>query len=155
MNSQSRRDNPARARAGAATADEELETGEPIPEEAPRAPAETPMPAKAGKFVAKPWEQTGGGQLELASAKYLKKKPEKSADPKGRKAQAQPSAESGRSLEGSVFNSGMAGGLLAMVGAVVWFVAGLMNDVIFFYPPILFVIGLGAFFKGMAGGSQE
>lgn len=43
----------------------------------------------------------------------------------------------------------MAGGLLSMIGAVVRFIAGLMNDVLFFSPPILFVIGLDAFFKGM------
>lgn len=59
--------------------------------------------------------------------------------------------DSSPSLEGKVFNSGVAGGLLAMLIAVVWFVAGLANDVIFFYPPILFVIGLVALFKGLAG----
>jgi hypothetical protein len=58
---------------------------------------------------------------------------------------------SGRSLEGSVINGGVAGGLLAMVIAIVWFVLGLINDWIFFYPPILFILGLVAFFKGLAG----
>jgi hypothetical protein len=40
-----------------------------------------------------------------------------------------------------------------MLGAVVWFVGGLFFDIIFFYPPILFVIGLVAFFKGMLSGN--
>jgi hypothetical protein len=175
MNPPARQTHPRR-RPAAAPAEEELETGEPIAEEMePAAPPADPnkIPAKGGTFNARPWEQsrsarsgdsadsdssggTGDGQVELATAKYLKKRPKDSADRKGRKAQASSTAESGgRSLEGNVFNSGMAGGLLAMIGAVVWFIAGLMNDVIFFYPPILFVIGLGAFFKGMAGGSDS
>ncbi len=67
------------------------------------------------------------------------------------KAEAQPT----RSLEGRVFNGGVAGGLLAMVIAVVWFVVGLQADRIFFYPPILFLVGLGGVFKGLAGGGDE
>jgi hypothetical protein len=49
-------------------------------------------------------------------------------------------------------NAGVAGGLLMMVIAVVWFVLGLMADRIFFYPPILLVIGLVAVVKGLFGG---
>jgi hypothetical protein len=59
--------------------------------------------------------------------------------------------ETGRSFEGNVINGGVGVGILAMIGAVVWFVIGLANDIIFFYPPILFVIGLVAFFKGLTG----
>jgi hypothetical protein len=47
------------------------------------------------------------------------------------------------------------GGLGMMVGAVVWFVLGLMVDRIFFYPPILFVFGVIAFIRGMMGGSRD
>jgi hypothetical protein len=36
-----------------------------------------------------------------------------------------------------------------MVIAVVWFVLGLMGGIIFFYPPILFVIGIAALIKGI------
>lgn len=39
-------------------------------------------------------------------------------------------------------------GVLMMVGAVVWFVAGLFGGIIFFYPPILFIIGLVTMVKG-------
>jgi hypothetical protein len=49
-------------------------------------------------------------------------------------------------------NSGVAGGVLMILIAVVWFVLGLMADRIFFYPPVLFVIGIAAIFKGMFGG---
>jgi hypothetical protein len=41
------------------------------------------------------------------------------------------------------------GGVGMMVGAVVWFVVGWMAGRIFFYPPILFVIGLVALAKGI------
>jgi hypothetical protein len=51
-------------------------------------------------------------------------------------------------------NSGALGGLLMMVIAVVWFVLGLMANRIFFYPPILFVIGLISLFKGLFGGGE-
>src|SRR5207247_1546765 len=37
-------------------------------------------------------------------------------------------------------NAGMVGGLLMILIAVVWFVVGLAVGILFFYPPILFVI---------------
>ncbi len=58
-------------------------------------------------------------------------------------------------LEHHVLNGGVVGGMLAMLGAVVWFVVGLLNDVLFFYPPILFVIGLVAVIKGTIGGNKD
>lgn len=42
-------------------------------------------------------------------------------------------------------------GILMMIGAVVWFVGGLMADIIFFYPPILFVFGLVSLITGFVG----
>jgi hypothetical protein len=42
-----------------------------------------------------------------------------------------------------------------MLIAAVWFVVGLANDRIFFYPPILFICGLIGLIKGLAGGSGE
>ncbi len=47
------------------------------------------------------------------------------------------------------FNGQTISGLLTMFGAVAWFVGGLMFGVLFFYPPILFVIGLVTFAKGL------
>ncbi|HEX7898225.1 MAG TPA: hypothetical protein VF950_10730 [Planctomycetota bacterium] len=41
------------------------------------------------------------------------------------------------------------GGVGMMVGAVVWFVVGYAAGRIFFYPPILFVIGIVAVIKGL------
>jgi hypothetical protein len=51
---------------------------------------------------------------------------------------------------GSV-NAGVIGGILMMAIAVVWFVVGLAAGYIFFYPPILFVVGIIAIVKGGLG----
>ena len=40
-------------------------------------------------------------------------------------------------------------GLVAMFVAVVWFVGGLFFDIIFFYPPILFCLGLAGVVYGL------
>ncbi len=42
-------------------------------------------------------------------------------------------------------------GILMMVGAAVWFFGGLAVGVIFFYSPILFILGLITFCKGIFG----
>jgi hypothetical protein len=42
-------------------------------------------------------------------------------------------------------------GVLMMIGAVVWFGVGLAGGIIFFYPPILFVFGVGSVIKGFTG----
>jgi hypothetical protein len=55
--------------------------------------------------------------------------------------------------EGGGWDASMVGGIVMMLGAVVWFVGGLFFDIIFFYPPILFIIGLVAFFRGMLSGN--
>lgn len=54
-----------------------------------------------------------------------------------------------RSVEGKVANGGIVGGIVAMVIAVVWFVVGFAAGRIFFYPPILFIIGLVGFIRGL------
>ncbi len=44
------------------------------------------------------------------------------------------------------------GGVLMMVGAAVWFFVGLAANVIYFYPPVLFIIGLVTVLKGFFDG---
>lgn len=79
---------------------------------------------------------------------------------KGRAASAREPASRGDAYEAppsqarqsSGANWGAMGtGILMMVGAAVWFVFGLMGDRIFFYPPVLFVLGIISFFKGLFG----
>ena len=48
-------------------------------------------------------------------------------------------------------NSGIVGGIITMAVAAIWFFLGLAADRIFFYPPILFVIGFVAMVKGFFG----
>ena len=76
---------------------------------------------------------------------------------KGRKRKSSEVERKARSLEGKVANGGVLGGIAAMVIAVVWFVVGLVFfDWIAFYPPVLFVIGLVGFIKGLvSSGSEE
>ncbi|MEQ1904795.1 MAG: hypothetical protein ABL888_11460 [Pirellulaceae bacterium] len=62
------------------------------------------------------------------------------------------SAQESQSWEGRVFNGSVLGGVAAMVIAIVWFFAGLAGGVIFFYPPILFIIGLVGMIRGLVAG---
>lgn len=155
FNGKFRRSSPS---AATAPPDEELETGEPLPEEEDT-PAAGKIAGKKGKFgggppaMPKP-TNPNDGVIVLASAKYLQRDPEPELRRENERAEAKRKAEEaaangGQSLEGSIFNGGAVGGAIAMLVAVVWFVAGLMNDYIYFYPPILFVIGLGALMKGL------
>ena len=57
-------------------------------------------------------------------------------------------------FEGRVLNGGVIGGLIAMGAAVAWFLGGLAAGYIFFYPPILFVLGLIAMLKGIIMGKD-
>ena len=43
------------------------------------------------------------------------------------------------------------GGIVVMLVAVAWFFVGLHLGYIFFYPPVMFVLGFLAFVKGLAG----
>lgn len=59
-----------------------------------------------------------------------------------------------RSSEGSVMNNSVLGGIAMMVGAIVWFVAGLGLGIIFFYPPILFFFGLMSLVRGLVSSND-
>jgi len=45
----------------------------------------------------------------------------------------------------------IAAGVAMMLGAVIWFGLGLLLGILFYYPPVLFIIGLVTCFKGLAG----
>ncbi len=47
------------------------------------------------------------------------------------------------------------GGLLMMLLAVIWFVFGLAVGIIYFYPPILFGLGVISLVKGLSGGNRS
>jgi hypothetical protein len=71
-----------------------------------------------------------------------KKKPKKKKRSRG-----QPSRWSGIAIHPAIVT-----GVFMMIGAVVWFFAGLAAGYIFFYPPILFVLGIVSIVKGFTGG---
>ena len=60
-----------------------------------------------------------------------------------------PSGKKRKKEKNSLFEGEVIGGIAMMVGATVWFVVGLFLGYIFFYPPILFVIGLVGVIKGL------
>ena len=151
--------------------DVELETGEPLPAEA-ESQVRGKIPGIRGKFNERGANATaqvnlaetpapGEGRMVLSCAKYLQTNSDPEIEKENRKIRQKEKEQrqgnnDSMAVEKGVFNSGAAGGLAAMGVAVVWFLVGLMNDVIFFYPPILFVIGLAALMKGlMGGGSKE
>ena len=148
---------PAPRRAPRPAGEDELGTGEPLPDGGESAAAAKKIPARRvtadGRLTAAP-PPTPAGQIVLSCAKYLPAsafdEPESS---KGRKKGGEPKADStARSFEGRVLNGGVWGGLLAMTVAVLWFAVGLMDEFIYFYPPILFVLGLVSFCRGGKGG---
>ncbi|MCX6821981.1 MAG: hypothetical protein NTW30_04350 [Candidatus Aenigmarchaeota archaeon] len=48
---------------------------------------------------------------------------------------------------------GVIGGIIMIGIATVWFIGGLYIGLIFFYPPILFLIGVYALIKGLVTGN--
>lgn len=61
-------------------------------------------------------------------------------------------APASQSRSGSGPNWGVMGtGILMMVGAAVWFVLGQMAGRTYLYPPVMFVLGIISFFKGLFG----
>ena len=60
-----------------------------------------------------------------------------------------------RKSSGGGTSGGVLSGVLMMVGALIWFFGGAALGVYFIiYPPILFIVGLVTFIKGLAGNSD-
>ncbi|MCA9208869.1 MAG: hypothetical protein KDA55_10960 [Planctomycetales bacterium] len=52
-------------------------------------------------------------------------------------------------FEKRLFNSGILGGLLFMGIAAAWFIVGLFNGYLFYYPPVMFLLGFIGFVRGL------
>lgn len=88
---------------------------------------------------------------DRAPRKKKKKKPK----PAGKRKSSYQSPHSGsRPGEFGTINAGVIGGLFMIGIAVIWFIVGLMAGWLFYYPPILFVMGIVAIVKGMINGSE-
>jgi hypothetical protein len=83
----------------------------------------------------------------------LRRKYKNSIHSKPPRQQATPPEHGG--FLGWAFYGGLVGGGTAMLIAVVWFVLGIiLLDRIFFYPPILFIVGIAGVFRGLTGGEE-
>jgi len=80
---------------------------------------------------------------------------EEDEDDRPRKRKKKPKADGPFAMEQRIFNGSVVGGAIAMLIAVVWFVIGLFAGWVFFYPPILFIVGLIGFIKGLVSPSEE
>lgn len=58
----------------------------------------------------------------------------------------------GFGLEHRAWDSGILGGLAMIAISVVWFFGGLALGIIFYYPPILFIIGIFVLLRGIFNG---
>ena len=70
-------------------------------------------------------------------------------DRPGRKPRSRRGTEQDQPFETRIFNGSVVGGAIAMLVAVVWFVVGFFAGWVFFYPPILFIIGLIGFVRSL------
>ena len=93
-----------------------------------RAPSITNLPAA-------PVRQPSGGTQSGVANQYIAN------------AQAQQSAR--REDATSWGNGKIISGIAMIIGSLVWFFGGLLMGVIFFYPPILFVLGVIALLNGI------
>lgn len=59
-----------------------------------------------------------------------------------------------KSSSGGMNGGLMIKGVLMIVGAIVWFVVAWMAGYIFYYPPVLLVIGIGTCIKAMMGSDE-
>lgn len=97
------------------------------------------------------WSQDGAS-AEPGLPPLRRKKPKKSAKPRlvGTGNEPPPVAKRQKlSFRDRLVHGGVISGLLMMVGAAVWFFVGLAGGVIFFYPPILFIVGLVTSVRGL------
>ncbi len=54
-----------------------------------------------------------------------------------------------------MFNGNTFTGLAMVIGALIWFFVGLVAGVIFFYPPILLILGLIQMGRGLLGDAGD
>jgi DNA-directed RNA polymerase subunit RPC12/RpoP len=71
--------------------------------------------------------------------------------PRRTKSRRSRSESSGWSMPSIAISPTIITGILMMLGAVAWFILGLAVGWIYFYPPILFVLGMAAVVRGLMG----
>ncbi|UCH98020.1 MAG: hypothetical protein JSV88_14525, partial [Candidatus Aminicenantes bacterium] len=98
----------------------------------------------AGPAIAGQYLEEKDSALEMSQSEVAQPIPQTKEKPKDRGFFAP---------EKKGIQKGVVGGLAMMAIAVVWFVVGYAAGYVFYYPPILFLIGLYAFIKGLITGN--
>jgi phage FluMu protein Com len=130
------------------TDDYEVVDGVPVSPKPTKSSGNQPRPASARKTTP---------QDELPEVLPADEEEEDPPTPRPRKNRKKPRTRVRSSQSSSSFwelfsvNGGVVGGVLSMVLAVVWLIAGLAADRLYPYALVLFVIGLISFSKGVAG----
>ena len=140
------------------SADESPAPAKAAAEAKPR-PKQKPKPAQAAEDS---WD-TGGlpsyGEGNDAWDSYDEPDNASALPPRAKRGDRQATRSTTRAVAGSEGSKATRGpvliGILMMVGAFVWFFGGLAVGIIFYYPPVLFVLGLISFCKGMFGSSSN
>lgn len=130
------------------------ECGEPVKVESA---TEASRPSQLSKKKSPPPEDDYGDPsddhsldgMDLSEGETIK--PKKKAKKPAKRFASNSSSSGSGGWDGSGL---MLKGVLMMVGAVVWFVLGWRAGFIYFYPPVLLVIGLVTFVKGLMGSNE-
>jgi hypothetical protein len=94
--------------------------------------------------------------LDNDKARYLGVDDDEDEDdrPRKKKRKSKKKKDDHLAFEKAILNSGIPGGVAAMVVATIWFIVAIMNDWIFWYPPILFCVGLAAVIKALVNPNE-
>jgi hypothetical protein len=99
---------------------------------------------------ANPFADQDGGELRLAPVDSLPAQQSLAPAYSPYAAPTSPNPYSGAfGAEKRGMGAGILGGLGLMLLAIVWFFGGLAAGIIFFYPPVLFIIGIVAVVRGL------
>lgn len=117
-----------------------------------------PLPQPASPYAASPYASSPYAASPYATSPHgHSAQTGYSAVPNPYTSQAEPNPDKynhGFGWEHRGWDSGMVGGLIMMLIAVVWFFGGLLLfGWIFYFPPILFIIGLIGFVRGLVTGN--
>ncbi len=116
----------------------------PVAKAAAKSPPVQPSPLGASRWAEKPVAKPSIEEEDDEDDRPSRPRRKKRRRPR-------PDSSSGGGVNGGAVGAG----LFIMFIAVVWFVVGLYAGWIFFYPPILFVIGIISLVKGLMGIEDE